>query len=207
MIKNLNLFRYVPFEILRKYWARFYTIESDFYKVLNNNLMKSKLSFNFKTFIKMLYIGIEINSLKSYPGKYLYRGLSLNRIEIEKIKKYQKISAVVVFSKAFLSFSEDESKARAFCGKTNDTKVGCLYILENNNTNLNESNADIHNYSIFPEEREILFFPGSSFIIKDIKDGKFKEKYTFIYDEQKEINDLIINNVLTKNIAGKELFF
>ena len=222
LIKNLYLFKYVPFGILSKYWVRFYTVESDFYKVLNNNLMKLNLSFNFKTFIKMLYLGIETNSLESYPGKYLYRGSSLNRIEIEKIKKYQnlgKLSTIVVFSKAFLSFSEDEKKARKFCGKTNETKVGCLYILENKNINSHESNADIQKYSVFPEEKEILFFPGSSFIIKNIKDnnnkieiilnynGKFKEKYSFIYEECDKINNLIRTNVLTKNIAGKELSF
>ena len=42
-----------------------YYIESDFYKVLNNKLMKSELSLNYKTFIKMLYTGVEINSLNS----------------------------------------------------------------------------------------------------------------------------------------------
>ena len=70
LIKNLNFFKYIPYEILSKYWARCYTMESNFYKVLNNNLMKSKLTPNFKTFIKMLYKGVEINSLDSYHGKY-----------------------------------------------------------------------------------------------------------------------------------------
>ena len=51
LIKNLDLFKYVPFEILSKYWARCYTVESDFYKILNNKLMKSELPFNYKTFI------------------------------------------------------------------------------------------------------------------------------------------------------------
>ena len=37
--------------------------------------------------------------------------------------------------------------------------------------------------------------------------GKFKEKYNFIYDDKEKINDLINNNILTKNIAGKELTF
>ena len=120
LIKNLNLFKYVPFEILSKYWARFYTIESDFYKVLNNNLMKSKLSFNYKTFIKMLYIGIEINSLKSYPGKYLYKGSSINRIDIEKFKKYQKIknlSTVVVFLKLFYLLVKMKARLEIFVKK------------------------------------------------------------------------------------------
>jgi hypothetical protein len=67
--------------------------------------------------------------------------------------------------------------------------------LENNNNNLHESNADIQNISFFPDEKEILFFPGSSFIITNIEDigdnkieiklnyyGKFKEKYSLIYN-------------------------
>ena len=37
--------------------------------------------------------------------------------------------------------------------------------------------------------------------------GKFKEKYNFIYDDKEKINDLINNNILTKNISGKELTF
>ena len=69
----MDLFKYIPFEILNKYWARCYTIESDFYKMLNNQLMNSQLPFNYKIYIKMLYTGVEINSFKSYSGKYLYR--------------------------------------------------------------------------------------------------------------------------------------
>ena len=51
LIKNLSVFEYIPFEILSKYWARCYTIESNFYKILNNHLMKSKSSLNYETFI------------------------------------------------------------------------------------------------------------------------------------------------------------
>ena len=223
LFKNLNLFEYIPFEILSKYWIRGYTIESDFYKVLNNDLMKSKLPFNYKTFINMMYTGVSLNSIKSYPGKFLYRGSCINKKEIKKIKEYNKkgkLSTVVVFSKAFLSFSEDKTEAENFCGNSDETKMGCLYILENNNINLHESNADIQNFSVIPEEKEILFFPGSSFIIKKLKEldddkieitlnynGKFKEKYSFIYEDQEKINNLIKNNIFTKNIAGKELRF
>jgi len=223
LIKNLNLFEYIPFQILSKYWVRLYTIESQFYKVLNNDLMKSKLNFHYKTFIKMMYIGISINSIKSFPGKLLYRGSSINKSEIQKVKEYNKkgkLSIIVVFSKAFLSFSEDKTEAIKFCGKSDENKIGCLYILQNNNINLKESNADIQNFSVFPNEKEILFFPGSSFIITNIKDinnnkieitlnynGKFKEKYSFIYENQAKLNNLIKNNILTKNIAGKELIF
>jgi len=223
LIKGLELFKYIPYEILCKYWARCYTIESDFYKILNNNLMKSKIKPNYKTFIKMLYTGIEINSLQSYRGDYLYRGSSINKSEIDKINSYisaGKLSNIVVFSKAFLSFSECKEKAIKFCGKSNSTKVGCLYILENSKNNLHESNADIQNISVFPKEKEILFFPGSSFIIKEFKiltddkieiilnyNGKFKEKYSFLFEDNEKLNSIIYNNILTKNIAGKKLEF
>ena len=223
LVTNLNMLKNIPIEILSKYWARFYTIESDFYKILNNNLMKSNLTSNYKTFINMLYRGVEINSIKSYTGKFLYRGSAINKTEFEKIKKYKsigKLLTIVVFSKAFLSFTEDKGEALAFLSESDDTKLGCLFILENNNKNLHESNGNIQTFSVFPQEKEILFFPGSSFIIKNIKEninnkieitlnynGKFKEKYSFIYDDEEKINNLINNNILTKNIAGKELTF
>ena len=173
IIKNLNLFKYIPFEILSKYWARCYTVESDFYKILNNQLMKSHLPFNYKTYIKMLYTGVDKNSFQSYSGEYLYRGSVINKIEIDKIKQYKSIGKlfnVVVFSKAFLSFCEDKNQALNFCGNSNESKIGILFILENNSNNIHESNANIQNISVFPKEKEILFFPGSSFIIKDIKE-------------------------------------
>ena len=223
LVKNLCLFKSIPFEILSKYWARIYTIESDFYKILNNHLMKSKLSPNYKTFIKVLYKGIDINSLKSYKGNYLYRGAVLNKIELEKIKKYKdngNLSKIVVFSKAFLSFSEDKAKAEGFIGQSDNTKVGCLYILENKNTNLHESNADIQYFSVFPNEKEILFFPGSSFVIKNIKNikgdkieitlnynGKYKENYSLIYENQDKLKELLKNNVLTKDLSCDNISF
>ena len=37
--------------------------------------------------------------------------------------------------------------------------------------------------------------------------GKFKEKFSLIFEDQKKINNLIYNNELTKNISGKELCF
>ena len=123
--------------------------------------MKSKLSPNYKTFIKVLYKGIDINSLKSYKGNYLYRGAVLNKIELGKIKKYKdsgNLSKIVVFSKAFLSFSEDKKKAEGFIGQSDNTKIGCLYILENKNANLHESNADIQYFPFFQKKKKYFFF-------------------------------------------------
>ena len=223
LVLNLKKYENIPFEILTKYSARTYTLDTEFYKQLNYDLMKSKMNDNYKTFIKLLYNGIEIKSFSSFNGKYLCRGGTLNRNEINKIIDYKnkgKLNNILVFSKAFLSFSETESQAKKFIGKVDNNFLGVLFILENLNNNNQESNADIQKFSAYQNEKEILFFPGSSFIIKNIfylnnqivkiilnYNGKFKEKYNVIYQDKKRINDLIKKNTITMLIAGKELEF
>ena len=185
--------------------------------------MKSKMNNYYKTYIKILYKGIEIKSFSSYTGKFLYRGSMINKEEVLKIidyKKNGKLNNIVAFSKAFLSFSEIESEAIKFLKKSDDKFLRILFILENYNTNGQESNANIQEFSAFTKEKEILFFPGSSFIIKDIiynnndivkiilnYNGKFKEKYNLLYENKTKINDLLKRNIITKSIAGKELEF
>ena len=72
---NLKNFENIPFEILSKYLARSYTYETDFYKVINYDLMKSIMRDNYKTFIKLLYHGIEIRSFLSYTGILFSRAI------------------------------------------------------------------------------------------------------------------------------------
>ena len=94
-----------------------------------------------------------------------------------------------------------------------------IYI-ENKNANLHESNADIQYFSVFPKEKEILFFPGSSFIIKNIKNtkndkieitlnynGKYKDNYSLIYENLDKLKELLKNNVLTKDLKYDNLSF
>ena len=50
LIKNFNFFKYIPYEILSKYWTRCYTIESDFYKIF----LKRKIVFAIKKIIVFL---------------------------------------------------------------------------------------------------------------------------------------------------------
>ena len=84
LILNLKNYENIPLEILSKYCARSYTFESEFYKRINCDLMKSQMYDNYKTFIKLLYEGIEIKSFSSYSGKLLYRGSKINKSEIIK---------------------------------------------------------------------------------------------------------------------------
>lgn len=73
-------------------------------------------------------------------------------------KKKGKLNNIVVFSKAFLSFSETETQALNFLGKSNNNFLGILFVLENNNQNNQESNADIQNFSAFKNEKRNFIF-------------------------------------------------
>ena len=220
---NLKYFENIPLEIFTKYCARTYTYETEFYKTINNDLMKSKINDYYKTYIKVLYNGIEIKSYSSYTGNLLFRGSMINKSEVLKMMDYKnqgKLKNIVVFSKAFLSFSEEESEAIKFLKKADNKIIRVIFVLENYNINEQESNANIQRFSPFPNEKEVLFFPGSSFIIKDIfymknndvkiilnYNGKFKERYNILYGNKTKINDLLKRNIITKSIAGKELEF
>ena len=87
---NLKYFENIPFEIFSKYSARTYTYETEFYKTINNDLMKSKMNDYYKTYIKILYNGIEIKSFSSFTGQFLYRGSMINKNEVLKIIDYKK---------------------------------------------------------------------------------------------------------------------
>ena len=177
----LNPIRYIsdiPMEILSKYYARLYTAQSDFYNNINKELGQNKVD-KYLPFIKTLYEGVKLKSLPLSNDKLLYRGGKISHKEIEDIKKYMKdkiqgLPSSIVFSKSFLSFSKDKTVANEFLSHDNDNINLCkvLFVLEkDDNIEYNLStHADIEKLSFFPGEREVLFFPFSSFEIKDIKE-------------------------------------
>ena len=62
LIEPLSLLKNIPIEIISKYWTRVYTIESKFYRELNNKLMKSDIKL-YDIYIRTLYFGLDSNSL------------------------------------------------------------------------------------------------------------------------------------------------
>ena len=116
----------IPIEILSKYYARLYTIESEFYDKINKDLGLNKYD-NYLRFIKILYEGVKFKSLPLSKEKILYRGAKISNDEIIKIKenmnkKIEGLPSSIVFSKSFLSFSKDESRAKYFFKKGNINK-------------------------------------------------------------------------------------
>ena len=167
----------IPKEILSKYFARLYTIESDFYGDINRDLGTNKKE-KYIPFIKILYEGVKLEALGLASDKFLYRGSKIANEEIENIKTFLKNKKgeekSIVFSKSFLSFSKDKDIAKKFLEKKNTNKKLSkvfLKVQKDNDIGYNLStHADIEEISIFPKEREVLFFPFSSFEIQDIKE-------------------------------------
>ena len=131
----------IPYELLWKYYAKLYTIESNFYKNINKYLRKQEAKgLTEKNFIKqyvipyikILYEGIRLKCFKLCFNETLYRFQMLKKNEIQKIKEYLSnkkngIPGAICFSKAFLSFTKDVNIANDFFergkGNINDMNI------------------------------------------------------------------------------------
>ena len=201
LLKPIVSMSHIPNELLSKYYARTYSIESKFYSDLNRELRKKNNKDNkYLPFIKVLYEGFKFETLTLKPNKYLYRGSRVADYEINRIYNFFKnkkkdLPPCYVFSRSFLSFSKEQRIAEDFLEKQTpkgDEKVKTskvLFILGNEN-NIDSSlsaHADIERLSYYEgsnNEREVLFFPFSSFGIQDIgwKDDqkRYEIKLTYL---------------------------
>ena len=176
LLDSIKSFSDLPIEILCKYYAKLYTSNTKFHENLNRDLGTDKVE-KYLPFIKTLYEGVKLKSLPLANNNILYRGTEISKNEIQNIMQYinQKIPGLpssIVFSKSFLSFSKNKMVAENFMYQCNDVNsFRVLFILEkDDNIEYNLStHADIEKISFFPGEKEVLFFPFSSFEIKEIK--------------------------------------
>ena len=138
------------------------------------------------SYIKVLYEGIKLQSLSIASNNILYGGSRISKKEIKKIKdnldkRNSDLPNTIVFSKSFLSFTKEKKIAENFLFLTenkNNELSKVLFILENNE-DIDYSlstHADIEKISFYPMEKEVLFFPFSSFEIKEVKQINTKMK-------------------------------
>jgi len=220
LLGSIKSMKNIPIELLSKYYARLYTADSSFHKDINKDLGLNEKE-KYLSFIKTLYEGVKLKSLSLASNNILYRGSKISIEEIKTIKFYlNKIIKLIVFSKSFLSFSKNKIVAESFLvyENTNKSLSKVLYILEkDDNIGYNLStHGDIEKISYFPDEKEVLFFPFSSFEIKKIKEINIgKEKgyeikllYLGKYLKEIEKNKNIINkeNKIPDSEFKKQLF-
>ena len=188
--KLLNSIKYIkdiPIQLLSKYYTRLYTIESQFYYDINKELRGNDKD-KYLSYIKILYEGVKLKSLPLASNNILYRGSLISDEEIKKIKEYLSLKkpdlpGAIVFAKTFFSFSKDKKIAEKYIKKENKNEKlkKVLYILEKDDKidySLS-THSDIENISIYPYEKEVLFFPFSSFEIQDIQDINYNNEVIY----------------------------
>ena len=100
---------------MSKFFARMFTEETSFYRLINIALMKKEKDYD--TFVKVMYEGLYIGSLQHCRDDILYRGSRLTRKELDYVrnsfKEWKKnkdnnntLTKFLLFSRAFLSFTK-----------------------------------------------------------------------------------------------------
>ena len=174
-----------PREISSKFFIRMYTEQTSFFTELNKSLMKKENIYD--TYVKTVYEGLFIGSLRHSEDEILYRGTRMTKSEIDNIRKSfeewnkikdKKLPHFLLYSRTFLSFTKVKEKIKYFLKQTNDSFYWIVFILKKNNNILNKysSNADIEHLSKFPDEKEVLFFPYTTFCLKNIYEKKYENQ-------------------------------
>ena len=190
LLGSIIYMKNIPLEILSKYYARLINIESDFYKDLGKDLRLGIIN-KYLPLIRTLYDGVKLKSLPLTGEHILYRASPISFDEIKKIiyliKNGIKNPPLIIFSKTFLSFTKDKRIANSFLEHAlkfnydNKKITKALFILEKDD-NLNKNyftHVDPKEISIFPNEKEVLFFPFSAFEIKEIKEAKLHDEIIY----------------------------
>ena len=177
----------IPIELLIKYYARLYTIDGDFYKKMNSELtIETYDNIIYQPYIKTLYEGSEKKFFNNCEGMELYSSQTFSDNEINEIYDYKNnflkdtnelkkdLPMPIIFSKIFLSFNKDINEAEKYIryGKN----VMLILKLNDNKYNL-KTHADIEEFSFYPNEKEVLFFPFSAFGIKNFEFIPYKKLY------------------------------
>ena len=220
MKKKISQFENIakmPVEIICKYWANAYTLEKGkFYPVLNIGLKKNNFKL-FLPFIKMMYEGLRRKVFHPFTKECLYSGGLISNIELQNLRnnlninKNDNLPKVIYYFKSFKSFSKNKEMAKRFIKKAENGSIGLLFILEKYDEELEEefiSNIEIKEFSEFPNEDEVLFFPFSSFEVNKIEDSdegyviiflKYLGKYKSYIEEKKSKEDIFDDILKTIN--------
>jgi len=189
LINQIEDHKYISKDIICKYWMHIYSLETNFYRDVNEKLRIKKGDFYYPL-IKMCYEMVKKGYLNPIINKKLYRGTKIGKSEYENINNFinkknnQEFPKLIVFSRCFLSFSVDKKIASKFLKRNQKNENNNLYdvmlVIEeitDKNVDINNlSNASIKEYSKISAEEEVIVFPFSCFEIIKTKDKKEKDK-------------------------------
>ena len=223
LLTSINTMYDIPTELLCKYYARVYTIESDFYRNINRDLREKQAKKNgYLPFIKVLDEGVKLQALTIANDCELYRGSIISQTEINIIKKCladkkPNLPGAIVFSKTFLSFSKDKDVAEGFLSSSKELPnyYRILYIIERDEDidYSSSTHADLEGISYFGNEKEVLFFPFSPFEIKGFQEIEDENRYEvrllylgkYLKEIEKDINIIELENEVPDSEFKKQI--
>ena len=198
LFKPSLIIKTIPFQILIKWWLRAFSLNSK----LNNNLkLEEKIN---NTFIKILYKSFDINSIDFYNEDFnLYRTQIMNENEYKKLlndfnNKKENFPFFIVFSNNFVNFFKSIEIVNSIRLESNENQISILFELKNFKNKNFIKGIDLHNYSFYPNEKEIIFLPFSSFCVENIEDDEIGKKISLIYI------DNYFNEDIQKILKNKE---
>ncbi|CAF3306309.1 unnamed protein product [Rotaria socialis] len=156
-----------------------YTADSFIYKILNRALHDQETDVIIKMgfFIRSLHENIkqlQLHQLHKFKNEFVvYRGQGMMPEIFEKLKKAK--GGLISFNR-FLSTSTEQSVGLDFIEKTlvRPTVTGILFTIKVNLLVSSTPFADVHEYSQFKKEKEILFSMPTVFHIDNIYIDKSK---------------------------------
>ena len=177
LIDQLLLYIPIPNEILIKYYLKMLSIYPQFLEEMNFCL-EQPFCFDYDIFMKVLYIGLLNNNIKSYKQR-LYKGTTIKSTQLNYITnslKYRNgnLPSWIFYNKSFLYLNKNGNDEifNMFKNKTFCNEEYVLFEIENYGENI--FNIDI-------DETKALFFPFSSFEITRISTISNPGKPKFIY--------------------------
>ena len=190
----------IPIELLSKYYVRLYTYESNFYHDINRGLRENN-NMLYMPYIKILYEGLKSRSLKLSSDEILYGHGILSVVEIKKIIECIRQNSKhppIITSKTFMSFTKDKKIADLFLDKEinkNSELKNVYYVLEKEDNNSYDlsTHADLGDLSVYKNEKEVLFFPFSSFLLSDLIQTNINKETRY------EIKLIYLGNYKEKN--------
>ena len=192
-----------PLELLAKNFLKNYYDDNSKFRELNkvikdnNNIENQKKEY--LSYTKILYEGIKLKSLPLGSNSNLYRGSFLSNEDIDEINKSfdnknDDLPKAILFTKTFLTFTKDENIENYFLNLNENKELyKVLFKLEKDY----RIDYSLSTHTDF--ENKVLFFPFSSFEIKNItkiEDKHYEIKLSYLgkYLENFKKDEKIIGN-------------
>ena len=173
----------LPLNLLIKFWYRAYSTHLSFSKNMNEKLLNGQYKDYFPFIVKSFEAVSEKISKQEYST--LYKGIIVDeydwKIFLDNFKPGKELPSAILYGPSFFSFYKEKSIVEKFRNNNKPERKEIFLWITINNVNNNrfiKNQAIISKeFSYYKSEKEVLFFPFSSFKIDNInkKAGEDKE--------------------------------